>query len=310
VGRSLRPYTSGGSMKCLLVALLVTVYLLTPGGITNACEETPRLRINYLAYQVVWNGQTIMIGARLQVPLGIKGRLPAVILMHGTSGLSYRGVYYAAALNRAGIATFEIDQWGGRQLPGGSSSRPKNLSDNLSDVAGAYRLLGERPEIDTSRIGILGSSMGGIESLLMMTHRHSDVLLGKNVHLKAAVAFYPICWLYNHVPGADFGNLVDAPIRIFVGTADDYDGGDAACEDLLHSLPPTDAMHLSIRAFPGATHEFDVFDGPREFNDPGANRRHGGIIHVRPDPQAREQARDDLVQFFTRTFKQDQNDTP
>jgi hypothetical protein len=32
----------------------------------------------------------------------------AVILMHGASGLSYRGVYYAAALNRAGIATLEI----------------------------------------------------------------------------------------------------------------------------------------------------------------------------------------------------------
>jgi hypothetical protein len=28
--------------------------------------------------------------------------------MHGTSGLSYRGVYYPAALNRAGIATLEI----------------------------------------------------------------------------------------------------------------------------------------------------------------------------------------------------------
>ncbi|MFM0341524.1 dienelactone hydrolase family protein [Paraburkholderia fungorum] len=112
------------------------------------------------------------------------------------------------------------------------------------------------------------------------------------------------------IPGADFGNLVDAPIRIFVGTADDYDGGDAACEELLHSLPPADATHLSIRAFPGATHEFDVFDGPREFSDPGANRRHGGTIRVRPDPQAREQARDDLVQFFSTAFKQDHVDAP
>jgi dienelactone hydrolase len=128
-----------------------------------------------------------MIAARLQIPLEANGKLPAVILMHGTSGLSYRGVYYAAALNRAGIATLEIDQWGGRNLPGGSSSRPKNLYDNLPDIVGAYRLLAARPNIDASRIGILGSSMGGIESLLMMTHRHSDALLGDQVHLKAAV---------------------------------------------------------------------------------------------------------------------------
>jgi len=239
-----------------------------------------------------------MMGARLQVPLGATGKLPAVILLHGTSGLSYRGVYYAAALNRAGIATLEIDQWGGRGLPGGASSRPKGLGDMLPDIAGAYRLLGERPEIVASRIGLMGSSMGGIETMLMMTHRNSDALLGKDVHLKAAVAFYPVCWLYTQVPGADFADLVDAPIRIFVGSEDDYDGGQVACEALLRDLAPRDAAHLSLRVFAGATHEFDVFDGPREFNDPGANRRKGGIIRVRPDPEARQQARDDLVNFF------------
>jgi uncharacterized protein len=77
----------------------------------------------------------------------------------------------------------------------------------LPDIAGANHLLPARPDIDASRIGILGSSMGGIESMLMMTHLHSDALLGPDVHFKAAVAFYPVCWLYNHVPGADFGNL-------------------------------------------------------------------------------------------------------
>lgn len=99
----------------------------------------------HLAYPVDWNGKTIMIGGRLQVPLGTAGKLPAVILLHGTSGVSYRGVYYAAALNRAGIATLEIDQWGGRGLQGVASSRPSGLGEMLPDLAGAYRLLGARP---------------------------------------------------------------------------------------------------------------------------------------------------------------------
>src|SRR5262249_24554347 len=149
--------------------------------------------------------------------------------------------YYAAALNRAGIATLEIDQWGGRGLPGGAPSRPKGLGDMLPDVAAAYRLLSERPEIDAVRIGLMGSSMGGIETMLMMTHGKSDVLLGRDAHLNAAVALYPICWLYNHVPGADFADLVDAPIKILVGTEDDYDGGQAACEAFLRDLAPRDA---------------------------------------------------------------------
>jgi uncharacterized protein len=59
----------------------------------------------------------------------------------------------------------------------------------------------------------------------MMTRRHSDAILGKDVHVKAAVALYPVCWVYNRVPGADFVDLVDAPVRILVGTEDDYDGG-------------------------------------------------------------------------------------
>ena len=78
----------------------------------HASEETPRLRINYLAYPVEWNGKTIMIGARLQVPLNTTGKVPAVIMLHGTAGVRYSGVYYAAGLNRAGMATLEIDQWG------------------------------------------------------------------------------------------------------------------------------------------------------------------------------------------------------
>jgi dienelactone hydrolase len=243
-----------------------------------------------------------MIGARLQLPSDVKGKMPAVIMMHGTGGIRYSGVYYAAALNGAGIATLEVDQWGGRGLPGGASSRPKHLGDNLLDIAGAYRLLSERTDIDASRIGLLGESMGGIETLLMMTRHNSDATLGHGVQIKAAVALYPICWLYNHVEGADFGDLVDAPIRIMIGSADDYDGGGEACKEMLSALAPQDATHVSLRIFPGATHIFDSFSGAYEFNDPGANRRTGGIVHVRPDPEARQQARDDLVSFFAAAF--------
>jgi dienelactone hydrolase len=284
--------------------LLVAVLLIAPVPVALGWEDTPRLDIYQLAYPVVWNGKTIMLGARLQLPSDVKGKKPAVIMMHGTGGIRYSGVYYAAALNGAGIATLEVDQWGGRGLPGGASSRPKNLGDNLPDIAGAYHLLVARPDIDASRIGILGESMGGIETLLMMTRHNSDAILGPGVHFNAAVALYPICWLYNHVPGADFADLVDAPIRIMVGSADDYDGGDDACKQLLSELAPPDAAHVSMRVFPGATHIFDSFAGAYEFPDPGANRRKGGIIHVRPDPKAREQARDDMTQFFAAAFKQ------
>ena len=268
----------------------------------QASEETPRLRINHLAYPVEWNGRSIMIGARLQTPINAVGMFPAVIIMHGTAGVRNNGFYYAAALNRAGIATLEIDQWGGRGLPGGASSRPKRLGDNLSDVAGAYRLLAARPEVDATKIGLLGFSMGGIETMLMMTRRNSDAILGPGVHVKAAVAVYPACFLYNHVPDADFADLVDAKVRIVVGSDDDYDGGSGACEELLHQLAPGDAAHVSLKVLAGATHIFDSFEGSYEYVDPTSHRRQGGTVRVRSNPAAREEARDDLVRFFTTTL--------
>jgi uncharacterized protein len=286
----------------VLVAVMLLMLVTMPA--IHASEETARVRINYLAYPVDWDGKSIMIGARLQVPLNMTSKIPAVVILHGTAGVRNNGVYYADALNRAGIAMLEIDQWGGRGLPGGPSSRPKNLGDNLPDVAGAYRLLAARPEIDAARIGLLGLSMGGIETMLMMTRRNSGAVLGKGVHFKAAAAIYPICWLYNHVPGAGFADLVDAPVRILVGSEDDYDDGPDACEALLHELAPSDAAHMSLRVFAGATHIFDSFEGSSEYSDPASHRRQGGIVRIRANPDARQEARDDLVRFFTAAFKQ------
>jgi len=164
--------------------------LLAPAMLSMAqgSEETLRLRIDYLAYPVDWNGKSILIAGRFQAPLNVSGKIPAVILLHDTAGVKNNGTYFATALNRAGIATFEIDQWGGRGLAGGASSRPQHPGDNLPDVAGAYRLLIARPEIDPARIGLLGFSLGGIQTMLMMTRRNSDAILGSGNHFKVAVA--------------------------------------------------------------------------------------------------------------------------
>ncbi len=53
----------------------------------------------------------------------------------------------------------------------------------------------------------------------------------------------------------------------------------------------------------GATHIFDTFTDAYEFPDPDANRRKCGVIHVRPDPEARELARDAMTRFFSAVLK-------
>jgi hypothetical protein len=139
-------------MKRNLFALSFILAALVGASAAKAWDDTPRLRVNYLAFPVQWDGKTVMLGSRFQVPLNVSGKVPAVIMLHNGSGVNYRCVYYAAALNSAGIATLEIDQYGGRGLAGGGV-KPTDL---LSDVGGAHRLLAERTEIDpVSRLGRL-----------------------------------------------------------------------------------------------------------------------------------------------------------
>jgi dienelactone hydrolase len=286
-------------MKGNFFAFSFAIAVVVGASAVGAWDDTPRLRVNYLAFPAQWGGKSVMLGARFQAPLNVTGKIPAVIMLHNGSGVNYRGVYYAAALNNAGIATIEIDQYGGRGIgPGGA--KPTDL---LSDVGGAYRLIAERAEIDPERIGLTGMSFGAIQTVLMMTRRHSDAVLGQGHRLQAALALYPGCFLYNHRPGFEFANLVDAPLRIFVGTDDDLDDGQGACEALIRDLAPADAVHLSLRVFANAAHGFDGFDGAAEFQDPLAHHGQGGITHIRPNPEAREQARIDLVQFFAAALK-------
>jgi dienelactone hydrolase len=259
------------------------------------------LRVEYLAFPVEWRNKTVTLGARFQAPLDVAGKVPAVIMLHNGYGVNYRGVYYAAALNKAGIATLEIDQYGGRGIVGGRGALTP--LQGFSDLGGAYRLLAGRAEIDPARIGLTGMSFGGIETMLMMTRRNSDVVLSQEKHLQAAMALYPVCFRYNHVPGFEFADLVDAPVRILIGTEDDLDDGAGACEALVRELAPADAAHVSLRIFANATHAFDGFDGAAEVKDPLSHRGQGGTLHIRPNPEARDQARTDMVGFFAAALK-------
>jgi hypothetical protein len=118
----------------LLRVLPLAALLLSAAAPAADDWNIPRLDIYQLAYPVEWNGKTIMLGARLQLPVEVNGRMPAVIMMHGTGGIRYSGVYYAAALNAAGIATLEVDQWGGRGLSAEPASGPK-ISETISPIS-------------------------------------------------------------------------------------------------------------------------------------------------------------------------------
>ncbi len=240
-------------------------------------------------------------------PLTIAGKLstpvegppaPAVLICHGSDGVDPRGAFHAAALNDAGIATFEIDMWAARGVKRGALARPRSVPETLPDAFAALAFMARQPEIDPARLGILGFSWGGVVSLLTATPRWRDQLGAKAPAIKAHAALYPVCWAYENVPGLSLASLTGAPILIQAGDADAYDDPDGL-DQLLARLPAASRALIRGVTHKGAGHGFDRNSPARTIVDPFAHKGAGGPVLMAFHPEAAEAARAANVAFFT-----------
>jgi dienelactone hydrolase len=238
----------------------------------------------------------LSIAGRLRIP-EIDGKLPAVILLHGSAGPSEREGGYAGPLNDAGFVTLELDQWSPRGLAGGAEGRPRTVVETLPDLYGARAWLAAHPRVDAARIGVIGFSFGAVAAMLAATRARNDLFLGEE-HFAALMPVYPICHLYNRVRGFEFGGLVDAPILIVTGAFDGYDNDPKAGETLVASLSDADRAKVRTEVMAGAHHGFDMPGEAREVQDPAGNRGQGGLVTMAYNPEAAERAHALAVAFF------------
>jgi dienelactone hydrolase len=124
----------------------------------------------YTATEVTVTGPGgIALGGTLTMPTGFAGRVPAVVTITG-SGLQDRDEsiplvpgyrpfrQIADTLARRGIAVLRLDD----RTVGRSGGSPGTSADYADDVRAALAYLRSRPEIDGSRLGLLGHSEGGL----------------------------------------------------------------------------------------------------------------------------------------------------
>lgn len=262
--------------------------------------QTPVAQYRYVSFPALNSPTPLQVGARLSLPTNAQGKVPAVVIAHGSGGVDSRGAYHAQALNAAGIATLELDMWSARGLTGGAESRPKAVSETLPDAFGALKYLSAHPSIDASRIGIMGFSWGGVMSMLTATQKYA-AQAEPGQRFAAHAPFYPVCWVYNHVPGYEFGNLTGAPIFIQAGEADVYDDPHS-CQQLVDSLAPSDKAEISLTMYPGATHGWDRLEPAIQITDPYSHQGQGGQVDIAPSPEAAEESRTAAVDFFRKAF--------
>lgn len=269
----------------MCASMMNGVLLLLLGGLlavlptSTGASDTTRERLAYVA-----RGENIELAGELAIPGGRQGRLPAVIVVHGSSGVGKRESAWAAFLQGQGYATLVIDYFGPRGITAKSPSQPTPTGDVLQ----ALVRLAAHPRIDPARIAVIGFSRGAVMSV---DAANDGGRLTDGVRAAVHVALYPSC-RRGHIDGAP--SL--SPLLILLGTEDSYTTP-GECQRLV-SGATANGRTVELRIYDGATHAWDAgFDGT--FHHAAANR----TVTIRSSQEFTERARSDVVAFLARALQ-------
>ncbi len=197
------------------------------------------------------NGKPVTIAGQLRFPQGAAGRLPAVILQHGSGGSNAGHELWSKHFNEMGIASFLVDSFSGRGLTRISLNRAVfGPFDVILDAYRAFDVLANHPRVDPARIVLMGFSFGGFSALYSSLKRFQQMW-----NPRAAFAAYIPLYAGCDITFISDTDLSAAPIRQFHGAADDYTPV-APCRAYFERLRAA-GRDVLLTEYPGAHHGYD-----------------------------------------------------
>jgi dienelactone hydrolase len=183
-------------------------------------------------------------------------KVPAMVVVHGSSGVLANEWEWAKSLNELGVASFVIDNFTGRGIAETATDQSR-LSPS-ADVAGALAalsLLATHPAIDPRRIGVIGFSRGGSAAINSALEPIRRAVIDDDLRFAAHIAVYPGC----SVPYVS-AHLDGSPILMLLGGKDDYTPA-SSCLDYADRLRASGAP-IKVVVYPNANHGFDSTAAP------------------------------------------------
>ena len=200
-----------------------------------------------------------VISGFLSFPEKAAGPVPAMVILHGSGGISGRESMWAQRMDDLGYAAFIVDSFAGRGIKDTMTDQSQlSMAGDMADGLVALRLLATHPRVDRKRIAVMGFSRGGIAALYTALEPIRRGIIEDDLRFAAHVPLYPGC----NVPYVS-AHLDGAPILMLLGGKDDYTPA-APCVAYADTLRAKGAR-VSVVVYPEARHGFDGLTSPRYF---------------------------------------------
>jgi dienelactone hydrolase len=198
------------------------------------------------------DGTPVTVSGEFRIAQG-SGRLPVVVLMHGSSGVGAAMEPWVHSFNAMGVSTFVIDGFTGRGLTVvGPNQALLGRLNLIVDVYRSLEILAKHPRVDPDRIVLMGFSRGGQATLFAGLDRFNRLWNRSGIRFAGYIPFYPDCST-SYVGETE---IADRPIRIFHGTPDDYNPV-ASCKAYVARLMEA-KRDVVLTEYPDSEHAFDI----------------------------------------------------
>ena len=196
-------------------------------------------------------GKPATVAGQLRIPKAGTDKLPAIVLVHGSGGLSASAEHWARELNSVGLAVLVLDSFAGRNIV--STVNDQSQLDHLAMMVDAYRALdalSTHPRIDPARIAVIGFSKGAVASIYSANQRFQKQFGGGRT-FAAHIGLYTPC----NVAYRDDEKLTGKPVRFHHGIPDDW-VPIQPCRDYVERLKKSGA-DVGLAEYPDSYHAYD-----------------------------------------------------